>query len=159
MEDFKEIFNNDALYAIGSVIAGIYYGFKKFVKKPDDSTSIVKKTETDLINILRTHVNDELKKNEEQQDEIKELKKESDRLEQELDKANAQIRKYDAYHDRIKYFCPFIPDELESFTFSEVGKLETCFIGERRKEEKPVLTERRKKSSASKKPEADDQSG
>lgn len=153
MEDLKEIFtSSDTLAAIGSIIAGIYYGFIKSSKTQKEASSDIQSAEAELIKILRTHVTDELKKNEDQQEEIKQLKKEKDDLEEKLDKVESQLRKHDAYVDRVKYYCPRIPENLESFSFSDVGRLESCSMGGRRKESKPVPFDRRSRSPGEKPP-------
>lgn len=127
MEDFNfKDLSPDTFYTIGSIIAGIFYGFKKVGKKDNNSTN---ETQSDLIEILRQHVEDEDEKNKYQQSEIKELKSTLDELEDDLQKNKKTLRKYESFVDNLKYYCPYLPniDEYDNFDFKQCSLSHDCF--------------------------------
>lgn len=126
MEDWKDLLNdNEVLYAIGSVFAGAYYGIKKFgSKKP------VADTQTEIIDILRQHVDDEDERNKSFKSELKEIKLSNEQLEDENLLLKKKLRRYESFNDNLKYYCPYIPsidEDHANFNFKSCSLQTDCF--------------------------------
>jgi predicted nuclease with TOPRIM domain len=136
----------DLFYAIGAIIAGIYYGLKKFSR---NSSSDVELAEKELIKILRDHVEQEKTNNKNNIKDIENLKNSIDELENEEDELKKKLRRYDDYVDKLKYFCSHLPDingtvdEFERCTLCRGCFLHTIGRYDRRKVDLGYPTERR----------------